>query len=125
MEAAEAVSGIARIRELQPATGAELENLERTAWDAVDKDLLQLCRDRAVAMHRGDDGNYPENPDERERAYIDFTEQFVTSVSSVSEQQIDDLIRHSSPDEVFAFVYALYVVEMSARVDFVAEGVLR
>lgn len=125
MEAAEAVSGIARIRELQPAGGAALENLERTAWGAVDQDLLRLCRDRAMAMHQGDDRNYPEDPDERERAYLDFTEQFVTSVSSVSEAQIDELVRHSSPDEVFAFVYALYVTEMSARVDTVAAGVLR
>ena len=118
-------AGAVRIRELHPAGGEALENLERASWEAVDPDLLRLCRDHAAAMLRGEDADPSPELGARERAYLEFTEQFVVSVSSVSEQQVNALLDHSSPDEVYAFAYALYAQELNERVGIVAAEVLR
>ena len=59
-----------------------------------------------------------------ERAHLAFTEQFVTSVRDVSADDVDALLEHASPAEVHSFVAALYVVELTQRVDMVARVVL-
>jgi len=118
-------TGMERLNRLLPELGEEAVKLEQTAWEVVDQDLLLLCRERVMAMLSGEGGEDPEELSARERAYLDFTEQFVFSVSSISDAQVDALLEHSSADEVNAFVYCLYVVEMTERVNIVAGKVLR
>lgn len=114
-----------RLRQLQPAAGAALADLERVAWESTDPELLQLCRDRATTMLRGETNEEPGAAGPREQAYLDFTEQFVTSVSTISDEQIEALLEYSSPNEIYAFAGALYALEMSERVHLVAAAVLR
>ncbi len=137
----------ARLRELGPEAAAELAQLNETAWEATDPALLELCRRRVQAMlgggARGDDAQRAraaglgeaklaaldgwrdsELFTARERAHLDFTEQFVTSVGSVSGEQVEQLLRHGDERAVYSFTAALYVVELTERVTLAARATL-
>jgi alkylhydroperoxidase family enzyme len=113
-------------RELHPEGVAELDNATEVAWRAVDPDLLELCRRRVAEMI----GAAPAaaTSDEllttRERAHLEFTEQFVISVSTVGPEQVDALLEHASAQEVYDFSCALYLIEMSMRAALVLESTL-
>ena len=123
-----------------PAGGAELLALQATVWDtARDPQLLELCRLRVAALLRDEDASQWRSPpataagldegkvdaledwrssplfDARERAYIDFTEQFVTSVRHVSDEQVAALCAHDDDESVREFVSALYALETIQR----------
>jgi len=59
-----------------------------------------------------------------DRAYLAFTEQFVTSVPHISPDEIEALLEHSDPERVYAFIEALYLMEMTERVDIVMRAAL-
>jgi hypothetical protein len=61
---------------------------------------------------------------EKEHAFIAFTEQFTSSVSTMSDEQVEGLLQFASADEVYAFVNAIYVTDMSLRLELVAGRVL-
>ena len=61
---------------------------------------------------------------DKEHAFIAFTEQFAMSVSTMSRGQVERLLDFASPDEVYAFVHALYVHDMRLRLEIVAREVL-
>jgi alkylhydroperoxidase family enzyme len=135
-----------RLQELSPGPAAELARLNAAAWEATDPRLLELCRRRLKAMlgdcsRAGEDaararelGLDPRKLEalERwagsdeftaaERAHLAFTEQFVTSVSAVSDEHVEDLLRHGDMRSVYDFVSALYVVELTERLDLVARA---
>jgi len=126
-----------------------LDAVHASAWAAVsDPVLLELCRLRAAAMLGATDalawrspvalaagldeakvaalGDWAAAPcfDERDRAYLDYTEQFVTSVSHVSDAQIAALCAHDSERDVAVFISALYALEFTTRVALVSGAVL-
>lgn len=129
---------------------AELDTLHGAVWElAPDPVILELCRLRVAALLGADEAARWRSPiavgagldeakvatleewhvspyfDARERAYLDFTEQFVTSVKHVSDAQIASLCAHDSEVNVCAFVSALYVLELTQRVALVSASVLR
>jgi len=114
----------ARLRELHPEGIAELERALAVARRSTDPELLDLCARRVDAMLAGTGFDDPDGITARERAYLDFTEQFVISVSTVSDAQVDALLEHSTPEEVYGFIGALYVTEMARRVEIVSGAVL-
>ena len=137
----------ARLRELGPDAAAELAHLNETAWEGTDPALLELCLRRVRAMlgsgARGDDAQRAraaglgeaklaaldgwrdsEHFTAREHAHLDFTEQFVTSVGSVSAEQVGELLRHGDERAVYSFTAALYVVELTERVTLAARATL-
>ena len=57
-------------------------------------------------------------------AFIAFTEQFATSVSTLTDAQVARLLESASEDEVYGFVNALYVLDMSRRLDLVVGRIL-
>ena len=118
------MKGFEILARLQPDAGAELERVNAVARATADPELLELCRRRAESMLVGGpwDDSVPRTA--REQAFLAFTEQFVTAVSSVSDADVDALLDHASPEEVYAFIGSLYVVEMTCRVDLVAAEVL-
>jgi transposase len=114
-----------RLAELHPEATAELARVNAVARSIADPELLDLCRRRAEAMLARAPWEEPAAVTDRERAFLDFTEQFVTSVSHVSDEDVERLLEHATPAEVYDFIGALYVVEMTRRVEMVASEVLR
>jgi alkylhydroperoxidase family enzyme len=127
-----------------------LEQLHESIWElAPDPVILELCRLRVAsllgsktmlawrppaAVARGLDeakvaalGDWDSSAlfDARERAYLAFTEQFVTSVRHIDDAQVAALCAHDAPTDVCAFIDALYVVELSQRVDLVSDAVMQ
>ncbi len=126
-----------------------LDDVHAAAWESVsDPALLELCRLRAAAMLGASDALAWRSPialaagldeakvaalddwadapcfDAREHAYLDFTEQFVTSVSHVSDEQIAALCAHDAERDVATFITALYALEFTTRVALVSSAVL-
>lgn len=114
-----------RVRELHPDGAAQLAHLNTVASGVTDPELLELCLTCADTMLRGAPYDLPSGLAARELSAIDFTEQFVTSVGDVSDEQVQALLEHLSPEELYGFIGALYVREMTRRVELVAAQVLR
>jgi alkylhydroperoxidase family enzyme len=124
-----------RLKELHPEGSEELERLNAAAWASADPALLELCRLR-IAQMLGNNAVLAEVDETKlaelgrweastaftdaERAFLAFTEQFVISVSSITQAQVDALLEHASPEDVRSFTAALYAVELSQRLDMVA-----
>lgn len=108
---------------LHPEGAEALRDANDVARRATDRDLLELCLDHADALLSGrEPARAPRG--ERERAFVEFAEQYATSVASVSERQVAALREHASDEEVYAFICSLYVREMTRRVELVAAEVL-
>jgi alkylhydroperoxidase family enzyme len=139
-----AVSLPVELRRLADGPADHLEVLNRVAWASVDPVELELCRLHAAAAlgdHLALNYRTPEavaaGLDEarvaalsswwgspafsrRERAALAFTEQFLFAVSGICDNDIDALLVDRSPAEVYALVSAVYVVEMTIRVNLAA-----
>jgi hypothetical protein len=118
------MTGMERLEELQPDPAAKLRRLNRVAEEQIDPELFALCTRRAFAMIEGDGTGRAAETTDRESAYLDFTEQFVTSVGSISDDLVEALLREDSPEDVYAFAGALYAAEMTRRVEIVSSAVL-
>jgi alkylhydroperoxidase family enzyme len=117
-----------------------LDAADAAAWKATDQELLAVCRDR-VAMLLGhtqrldamsvDDQkslsawSTSEAFTARERAALDFTEQYVVDVASMSNDQADALREHLGDEGLVSFVNALLVIEQRMTLELAFEGVLR
>jgi alkylhydroperoxidase family enzyme len=136
-----------RLSFLMPEAAAGLASVDAAAWEAADPAMLELCRSRLVAMLGG------RPPDERgaeraralgldqqklaalerwerselftpaERAHLAFTDQFAVSVDSMCDEHVEDLLRHADARQVYAFASALYVIEMTERLDLVTRAI--
>lgn len=116
-----------------------LDDAYDAAWGATDADLLRICRDR-MAMLRRDGATLAALSDveldelrrwptsERygpvERAALDFTEQYLIDVASVSDDQVAALRAHLGDQGVVDFVNALLVVEQRMSLELFFERVL-
>lgn len=110
------------------------------AWNATDEHLLAICRDR-VAMLLGHTGRLDAMSSDNqetlsawrtsvaytdcERATLDFTEQYVIDVASISNSQVDALRTHLGDEGLVSFVNALLVVEQRMTLELALEAVLR
>ncbi len=116
---------LARLRELHPAVAVELEKTIQLAREATDPGLLELCSSYVMAALRQQNWSPPAGPlSDRESAFIEFTEQFAASVSTLSDEQVARLQAFASADEIYAFVNALYVADMLGRLELVTRRVL-
>lgn len=61
---------------------------------------------------------------EKDRAHLDFTEQYLMSVAALTDAHVDALLAHGSPTDVHTFITALYVAEFRMRLSLVASAVL-
>lgn len=119
----------------RPEVLEQLEAADAAAWDAVDPDLLDLCRmriamllghhDEAVAQPppEGPDpalvaelASWPTSPrfDDTQRACLAFTEQFVIDVATMDDALAFAVVDHLGTDFP-AFVNALLVIEQRQR----------
>ena len=114
-----------RIAALQPDSAAELRNIIDLAHQATDTELLAMCSGYIEAALRCLDWHpSAAGLTKKERAFIAFTEQFVSSVGTMSEGQVAVLLEFATADEVYAFVHAIYVADMTLRLDIVGREVL-
>jgi len=131
---------------LQPGASAGLARANAAARAATDPALLELCRCLIVSMLDAGAGSsavhevVPGLGQEKlvalqnwassdvfsplERAALGFTQQFVLSVSAVSDEQVGALRAHMDDEAVYAFSAALYVVEMTERLKMVSRVIL-
>ena len=115
----------ARLEELHPSISSELNNISGVAAEVVDPQLLALCSSYIDAALCQQDWAPPSGGlTDKERAFIAFTEQFTASVSTMTDEQVDKLLEYASADEVYNVASALYVVDMTRRLDLVAGKVL-
>ena len=116
---------LARLEALQPDTAGELKNISSMAPRQTDPALLELCAGYMEAAMRLQDWQPPEGGlSEKEQAHINFTEQFVSSVSTLDAAAVNRLLDFGTADEAYAFVHALYVTDMSLRLSIVGKEVL-
>jgi len=111
----------------QPETAAALAQMKEVAWTATDPELLELCRVRmALMLASGEDLKEPapETLSDRELAFLAFTEQFVLSVASVSDSEVNALLAYAEPVDVYSFVAALYSLEMTLRIEMASRVLL-
>lgn len=115
---------VMRLEALHPDTTAALCNMVTLAPETTNSQLLELCLGYVDAALRLQDWAPPRPLTAKEQAFIAFTEQFVSSVGTMSDTQVARLQEFASADEVYAFVNALYVSEMAKRLELVALRVL-
>jgi len=103
---------------LVPDVHERLEEALAAAWAIADRDLLELCRRRIAQTFgaRGADEAPVEARDARERAALEFTDQFVIDGAGVTQEQVDALQEHLDTAALIHFVHALHMVEAELRV---------
>ena len=110
---------------LQPNSSNELQNIIGLAQQSTDPELLALCTSYIEAALRCVDWQPPAaGLAARERAFIDFTEQFVSSVGTMEDDQVTRLLDFATADEVYAFIHAIYIADMALRLEIVGREVL-
>jgi hypothetical protein len=131
---------VALLRPLQPGAVDALERASDVALESVpDPVVFELCRALAadVLGHPAppadlDDAKRAALPDwrrsavftDKERAHLEFTEQYLMSVAALTDAHVDALLAHGSPLDVHTFITALYVAEFRMRLSLVASAVL-
>lgn len=101
------------------------------AWKATDEELLTLCHDRVAVLLGHTRKLHPSgrSPSEastaRERAALDFTEQYIVDVASMSNHQANALREHLGDEGLVSFTNALLVIEQRMTLELAFEGVLR
>ena len=109
-----------------PEAATELDKLRQVLEDSsLDARLLALCGDYIEATLRESKWTPPDSTSELESACLAVCEQFMSSVANISEEQIAALRQHLSTDEVYNLMYAIYLIEMSKRLDLTFERVLQ
>jgi hypothetical protein len=114
----------ARLSSLHPEGAVQLARINQLAFEATDPALLDLCAGYIDSLLQDQSWVPPHSLTPREQAFVAFTEQFVTSVSTLADTQVERLLEFASEDEVYGFVNALYVLDMSRRLDLVVGRLL-
>lgn len=114
------------LQNFHPEVAAQLDNLGQVLdGTGLDAGLLQLCGDFIESNLSNKKWVPPESLPELETACLEVCDQFMTSVSGIGEEQIAALRRHLSTDDVYNLMYAIYLIEMSKRLDLTLNRVLQ
>ena len=121
--------GRTAIERLAPEPAAALAEVERVAAASVDAHTLELVRDRVSGLvGRGsstlDGWRGRTDLDERDRALLGFVEQFVFSVSSMGDDDVDRLLAHEPAERLHEISNVVWAVDLTRRLDLVATAVL-
>lgn len=118
---------------------AALDAAYAAAWSSTDPELLALCRDRIAMLLRHPPTVDAMTDDDRrtlsgwatsdaftarERAALDFTEQYVVDVAALSDEQAGRLREHLGDEGLVSFVNALLVIEQRMTLELAFSGVL-
>jgi hypothetical protein len=98
-----------------PAVLDGLTAAHEAAVKAVDPDILELCRQRVAILLGNQEEAGPEPQTAAQRACVDFAEQFVIDVASLSDAQAEAVATELGGDGLSTFVNALLVIEQRQR----------
>jgi hypothetical protein len=130
----ELADGLARTDALKA-----LDAAYAAAWDAVDRELLAICRDRVAVLLRHAPTldamtdtaradltawTTSDRYSARDRAALAFTEQYVLDVASLSDALAGDLRDHLGDEGFVNFVNALLVIEQRMTLELAFDAVL-
>ena len=116
---------MSQLKTLQPEISQHLAGTMALAEKAADPALMALCTSYIDAALNNQNWDVDRaSLTDKEQAFIAFTEQFVMAVSDMTDKQVQRLLQYASADEVYGFVNALYVRDMTRRLDLVAGRVL-
>ncbi len=114
------------IEELHAPIAKQLKTLISVAEDQIDPDLLRLTVERVDAelllKSRETDSHLLTG---KEKAWAEFADQFVISVSAINDSHVKAISGDMTADEMYVLAHALYVIDMSRRLDMVLEKVLK
>ena len=114
------------LREHHPEVATELDNLQRCLSEqALDPALLKLCSDFFEANLRNQSWSPPDSLSDLEVACLDVCEQFMVSVSNVTDQQVAALSEHLTADQLYNLMYGIYLIEASKRLELMLGRVLQ
>ena len=134
--------GRAALARLAPETVGALAEVDRVVAASVDAATLALVRHRVHALlglplpaDAGRDvpaatwdalDDWATSPavDDAQRALLGFVEQFVFSVSSMGDAEVEALLEHLEPLALHVLCNAVWAIDLGARVDHVAAAVL-
>lgn len=132
----------------QPAVGRALATVHDAVWTAVDPVLAELARLRiAMLLGHGSElaartpaatasgldeatiaelAQWPRSPrfDTRQRACLEFVEQSLIDVASMSTAQTDAVAAHLGNDGLVDFASAVLVLEQRQRLDLTWDRIL-
>lgn len=109
-----------------PEALRELDNLaDAIDGTSLDPALLQLCQSFFSTSLGGEQWSADHELSELESDCLKVCEQFMVSVSSMTDEQVSALGRHLSADELYNLMYAIYLIEMSERLNLALKGVLQ
>ncbi|MEM9529866.1 MAG: hypothetical protein AAGA23_02985 [Pseudomonadota bacterium] len=115
----------AQLKVHHPEAGEELRRLEILLdQSSLDDGLLALCRRYFETELRHQPWDPPASPTPLEAACLEFCEQFRVSVDTMSDAQVQALLAHLSADDVYNLASAVYLLELSCRLDLTLEAVL-
>ncbi|WP_167854797.1 hypothetical protein [Mangrovimicrobium sediminis] len=107
-----------------PAPLAALDALMVEARATLDDELLALCTACIESILTDHSWQPPRALTPREQAFLAATEQFVTSVSTLEDDQVARLREFESADTIYKFFCALYAIDMHYRLQLVMPRVL-
>lgn len=111
---------------LEPVVAGPLADLVEGVWDGrIDPTIVERCRRRMCALldARPDAGRHataPEvtgEPDDRDRACLSFTEQWVLDPHAMTDAHAAAVTAVLSPSQCASFTMALAVLEAQIRAD--------
>ena len=102
----------------------EAAGLLARAQELAGADRLALCRRALEATLFGAAPPPTDGLDALTLAQLEFAEQFAVDVGGISGAQVEALRAGMSDDELWAFVAAIYELDMGLRLARVAEAVL-
>ena len=106
------------------AAGA-IANLEQVLDETpLDGNLLAVCSDYFEHALRGEPWEPVETITGAQAAVLEVCEQFMVSVSGIRPEQIAALEQYFDADTVYNLMSAIYLIEMSKRLDVTLERVL-
>jgi hypothetical protein len=110
----------AAISRLQPEAADQLARAQELASTG----RMALCRAALEATLFGTEPPDTEGLDALTRAQLELAEQFAIDVGGVTDAQVAALRAGMTDDELWAFVAALYELDMELRLTRVAEALL-
>lgn len=110
---------------MHPESTLKLTRLNQLSRETTDVELLDLCSSYIDTMLRDLPWQPPNPLTDREKTFLNFAEQFMMAVSAIEDQQVAALMKYASADEIYCFVNALYVVDMTLRLNLVIGRVLK
>ncbi|MEM1175078.1 MAG: hypothetical protein AAGA33_00145 [Pseudomonadota bacterium] len=114
------------LQALHPEALQELDNLADTIdTTGLDPALLALCQAFFSSSLRGETWSSDRDLSDLESDCLAVCEQFMVSVSSMTDEQVAALGRHLSADDLYNLMYAIYLIEMSERLNLMLKGTVQ